>query len=283
MEPWVWLRYLHSPWPGGSPGATLCRTRIVSGALPSEAGGHVDRRIPLRGISSLAIVVLAATSCAGPPSLPEVEVATWGTMREVLREGRSDGRVSLATIATAGSVGVGAMADLAGEVTILDGRVLVAAGDELDLETATPRVREAVVGDSAALLVLASVPSWEEVPIGNSASYAELETTIAKQLRQRGSDLSKAQPVRIRGRAPHLALHVIAGSCPVANPSGPQPWRFSGPVEEVELVGFYVEEATGRLTHHNRKSHLHAVANQFMGHLDEVTLEDAVLLLPAQK
>lgn len=237
-------------------------------------------------ISPLAIFLLAAASCAGPTSLPEVEVTTWGTMREVLREGRSDGRVALATIATSNAVGVGAMANLAGEVTILDGRVLVAAGGGRESgreDTATPRVREAVDGDFASLLVLANVPTWEEVPISDCATYAELETTIAKQLRKRGKDLTSPQAVRIRGRARHLALHVIAGACPVANPSGPRPWRFSGAVEEVELVGFYVEEAAGRLTHHNRRSHLHAVADQLMGHLDEVALEDAVLLLPAQK
>ncbi len=237
-------------------------------------------------ISNLAILLLVTASCAGPaPTLPpEVEVSTWGTMREVLREGRIGGRVALTTLDTSTSVGVGAMADLAGEVTILDGRVLVAAGGGRESgteETATLLVREAVAGDSASLLVLANVPAWEEVPIGNCASYAELETIIAKQLRRRGSDLASPQPIRIRGRAQHLALHVIAGACPIANPSGPRPWRFSGSVEEVELAGFYAEESAGRLTHHNRSSHLHAVADQLMGHLDEVVLEDAVLLLPA--
>ena len=237
-------------------------------------------------VSQLTMILLATASCAEPPSLPQVEVSTWGTMREVLREGRSDGRVALATLATPDSFGVGAMANLSGEVTILNGRVLVAAGGgrESGREgTLTPRVREAVDGDSASLLVLANVPTWEEVPIGSCASYAELETTIAMQLRRRGADLAKPNPVRIRGRARHLALHVIAGACPVANPSGPRPWRFSGSVEEVELVGFYVEDSAGKLTHHNRSSHLHAVTNQLMGHLDEVVLEDAVLLLPAAK
>jgi hypothetical protein len=48
----------------------------------------------------------------------------------------------------------------------------------------------------------------------------------------------------------------------------------------VELVGFFAEGAAGRLTHHGRRSHLHAVADEVMGHLDEVALERAVLLLP---
>lgn len=244
-------------------------------------------RMPLRAaVPTLTILLLATASCAGPASLPHVDVSTWGTMREVLREGRSDGRVGLPTLATSASVGVGAMANLAGEVTILDGRVLVVEGGARGSgreETAKPRVRDAVDGDSATLLVLANVPTWEQVPVGSCGSYAELETAIAKQLRRRGSDLASPQPVRVRGRARHLALHVIAGACPVANPSGPPPWRFSGSVEEVELVGFYVEEAAGRLTHHNRSSHLHAVADQLMGHLDEVALEDAVLLLPAAR
>lgn len=232
----------------------------------------------------LTALLFVAASCAAPTLPTEAEVSTWGTMREVLREGQSGGRVALTTLAIKDAVGVGAMADLAGEVTVLDGRVLVAAGGDRDSEGASaPRVRDAVDGDSASLLVLASVPAWEEVPVGDCASYGELETAIAEQLGKRGIDLANPTPVRVRGRAQHLALHVIAGACPIANPSGPRPWRFSGPVEEVQLVGFYAEGAAGRLTHHDRSSHLHAVADEIMGHLDEVALEGAVLLLPAAR
>lgn len=234
----------------------------------------------------LLVLPLALASCGGAVSAPDIEVSTWGTMHEVLREGQSEGRVALTPLANTDGVGVGAMADLAGEVTILNGRVLVASVPEDGSEgfdPSAPRLRDAAAGDTATLLVFAEVPAWEEVRIDDCSSLIKLEGAIADQLRQRGMKTSNPQPIRIRGRARHLAVHVIAGACPIANPSGPPPWSFAGPVEEVELVGFYAEEAAGTLTHHNRHSHLHAVADSLMGHLDEVSIESAVLLLPVDR
>ena len=143
------------------------------------------------------------------------------------------------------------------------------------------RVRQAVPGDMASLLMVASVPAWVKIPLGNCTSYKDLEDKVRVQLQSRDRDLTSPHPVRIRGRARHLELHVMAGACPIAHPSGPAPWKFKGPVPQVELVGFYVEGAAGRMTHHDRRSHLHAVTNQLMGHLDEIVLEEAVLWLPA--
>lgn len=233
----------------------------------------------MRTSLALLILLLVGAACAGTP--PGTEVRSWGTMREVLRLGMTEGRVELGQLGERVSVGVGAMAGLEGEVTILDGRVLVARGAQS--AAAAPPVRDAAVGDSAALLVVAEVGAWEEVPLVDCGSYEVLEAAIAAQLRARSLDPTEPQPVRIRGRAAHLALHVIAGACPIADPGGPRPWRFAGPVGAVELVGFYVEGAAGRWTHHTRSSHLHAVAEGLMGHLDEVTLEDAVLYLPVRR
>ncbi len=236
----------------------------------------------LRG--ALASATIAVVSCARPVVIPPIEVSSWGTMREVLRDGDSRGRVALDGLASSTCVGIGALAGLAGEVTIVDGRVLVATADTGAREGDAPsgaRVGEAAPADSASLLVLAEVPAWTEVPLGTVPDYAALDDAIARVLRERQAAMSEACPVRIRGRASHLELHVIAGACPIAHPDGPKPFRQTGAVESVELVGFYVEGAAGRLTHHHRRSHLHAVAANGMGHLDEVTLEDAVLLIPA--
>ena len=142
--------------------------------------------------------------------------------------------------------------------------------------------RGPVSDDRAALLVLADVARWEEHELGGCADNEELERAIAAVLLERDHDLAEPLPVRVCGRATDLALHVLAGACPIANPSGPAPWRWRGACDEVELVGFLAEGAAGRLTHHGRRSHLHAVTDEAMGHLDEVALERAVLLLPVR-
>lgn len=228
----------------------------------------------MRRLALLATAALAACS-AGPT------VTTWGSMREALRLGHSQARVTPTEVTSAQTIGVGALADLAGEVTIVDGEVLVAAPTT---PTAAPVVRTATAADRATLLVTADVPAWRELSLGDCASYAELEQRIAAQLALAGDDPRQPHPVRIRGRATSLRLHVIAGACPIARPDGPPPWRYDGAAEHVELVGVFVEGAAARLTHHDRRSHLHAVADaggeRVMGHLDEIALADAVLMLP---
>jgi hypothetical protein len=85
----------------------------------------------------------------------------------------------------------------------------------------------------------------------------------------------------VHGIAEECSLHVVAGACPIARPDGPPPRRHSAANAPVELAGFYAEGAAGELTHHDRRTHLHAIAPGAMGHLDTIRMRNAVLLVPA--
>ncbi|MFN3239989.1 MAG: acetolactate decarboxylase [Planctomycetota bacterium] len=224
-------------------------------------------------VALLAVLLLA--SCTAPPATGPVR--TFGGLRDVMRNGNDEGRVVLTDVATPTAVGVGALAGLRGEVTIADGRALVAerVGDDVAMRDARP-------GERATLLVACEVAAWTELPLPDCADYATLEQRIGEALRQRGVDPFAPTPVRVTGRARNLRMHVIAGACPIANPTGPSPWRYDGPADDLTLVGFYVEDAAGQLTHHNRQSHLHAIADARTGHLDEVALEQVRLFVPAK-
>ena len=227
----------------------------------------------------LSALLLGAAGCDSVDTeVTRVELRTVGTMRHALRDGHSEGRADLAELGARGAIGVGALARLGGEVTILEDRVLVASADGDDC-----RVRQADAGDSATILLYAKVSSWQEHSLPDCASYAELEAAIAEVLVKLKKDPKQPIPVRIRGRAPRIDFHVIRGACPIANPTGPAPWRFAGKVDEVELVGFFVEGAAGRWTHHDRRSHLHAIAGERTGHLDEVSLTGVTLLVPGAR
>lgn len=230
-------------------------------------------------LTRASILLLLAPACSPVTAPSEVgaEPLIYGAMREVLREGRSHGRVEVSSVTHADSVGVGALAGLEGEVTILDGRALVS---RVEAEGIT--VREARPGEQAALLVAARVGEWREFQLPDSGDYDSLESHLRAKLVEAGFELDVPTPVRITGAAERLSLHVIAGACPIANPEGPAPWRFDGPADEVTLVGFYAEGAAGRLTHHNHSSHLHALAGEVVGHLDDVHLRGARLFLPAR-
>jgi len=202
-------------------------------------------------------------------------VETWGTMREALRMGESGPRVDLAGLAAHDAIGVGALAGLAGEVTIADGRVRIATVDGLECV-----VTDAPADAAATLLVRAEVAGWERRRLPDTSTYAELEEAIAAALEHRSIDTSEPVPVRLHGRAERVAYHVIDGACPVANPSGNPPWRFAGTIDDVEFVGFFVEGGAGQWTHHDRRSHLHVLTPERTGHLDEVSIRDTVLLVP---
>jgi len=225
-----------------------------------------------------AFCLLLLGSCAAPAADGRFAVRSWGTMAEVLRDGRSEGRVDLSAAARPGVLAVGALEGLMGEVTVVEGEVMVAE----PAPQGGIALRPPAPGERAALLLLAHVTIWERVPLPDCANYTALEDAIAAALAARGHDASAPLPVRVRGRASSLQFHVLAGACPTAHPEGPPPRRYGATDAKVELVGFYAPDSAGVFTHHDRRSHLHAVVADAMGHLDEVALSEVLLLLPAR-
>jgi len=71
-----------------------------------------------------------------------------------------------------------------------------------------------------------------------------------------------------------VVFHVLNASCPIADPSGPEPWRASRESARVTLVGFLADGAAGTITHHGQSSHTHPVLPEesLSGHLDCVSL-----------
>lgn len=238
--------------------------------------------------SLVALLLGIAGSCGSSPpargdEVPFARVECWGEMREVLHEGRSHGRVRLRDVLEPGTWGVGALAELAGEITVLDGEATLAVVREGAVELRAPRG-----ADFAALLVLSTVEGWRRVELPQACRLGDLELVVARALERAGYDPAAAPvPLRIEGSFDQLDLHVIAGACPLADPDGAPPWRWSGAGARGTIVGIHAEGAAGRLTHHGRASHLHAVVEgvegeRVSGHVEELALgADAVLFLPA--
>ena len=214
----------------------------------------------------------------------ETEVEYWGAMKAVLRDGETQGRVSLTEVLGPNAVAVGALQGLAAEITVVDGVTHLAevteAGSGLELN-----VRAPAEGEQATLLVLAHVESWTEHSLPNVSELDELERAVRDIAEAQGINIRKPFPFKVRGTASHLHVHVLNHSCPIADPDGPDPWTFDGVDEDVVLVGFYASDAAGVLTHHGQSSHIHAViqAQGVSGHLDSIGLsERARLFLPAK-
>jgi len=228
----------------------------------------------------LFLFSLSASSCASSGTPFQLE--TFGEMRQVLREGHTEGRVSLTEMTTAGTWGLGALAGLEGEITILDGDVFLETVVDGRLER-----RAVEESDQAALLVSAWVPEWREVPLGAIASLRELEKAMGEALDTAGFDPARTPvPIRIEGEFSNIALHVLDHSCPIANPDGPPPIRWEGSDVRASIVGIYAVGFGGKLTHHGQTSHLHVVArlevgDSVSGHLEQIAFVGrASLLIP---
>lgn len=235
--------------------------------------------------ATLGCVVSRRPSASGQH--PSIRIQTFGEMRRVLRLGETEAKVELVELVEELSergggravIGVGALEDLRGEVTIVGGRIFVS---EVHPPGRTIETRPAVAGDQAAMLIAAGGVDWTCCEVGSIDSYAELEDRIREELVREGADLSKPVPVWFRGTAESVQAHVTDGACPIAEPEGAPPGRIEDASGEVDIVGFYVEGSAGVFTHHDRRSHLHVVTTEGAGHLEEVRLERGELRLHAR-
>jgi alpha-acetolactate decarboxylase len=212
-------------------------------------------------------------------------------MHEVLGGGAAKARpvVGLADVVKRPhAYGVGALAGLEGEITIVDGEALVCrpagAGLHVDGPSATP-------GDHAAMLTVAHVEQWRETSIPRSLASQELEDFIADAGRRERIDVGKPFPFVIDAKLSDLQAHVINGMCPMKPgaqlSAETQPWRYQleEPIDAT-IVGFYAPDSVGKLTHPGTKIHAHVIfeseGRQVTAHVERLAVAGgSVLRLPA--
>ncbi len=222
------------------------------------------------------ILSLFLCGCAGSPEM----VQQHGGMRDVLRMGNTQARISFEEMCyQPHAIGVGALTDLQGEITILDGKIYVAT--TADGVIAQTTIGTADVG-SATLMTLAYVENWHQDTLPQSLP---LEQAIEKVARSRGIDTEKPFPFIIEGIAARYQLHVINGFCPIATPDlapEDQPWRSEGKATAMKVIGFHASDQQGVMTHHGSKLHLHAIIEDgkgaISGHLDVVEMAPGSIL-----
>ena len=188
-------------------------------------------------------------------------------MREVMREGSVEPRVRLAELPIGrGSVGVGAVEGLDGEITIVDGDVHVTHARG----SLPARIADAV-NVRATLLTFAN-PRWSSP----RSAEADLDESHLERL---AAPVGSFVAIDATGEVIALQLHIARGACPhgVTTPDT-QPWLWSAPAgTQARLAGFYAPGRAGTLTHHGTSFHLHAVVTLpdgeiVAGHVDSFRL-----------
>ena len=202
------------------------------------------------------------------------ELRVFGALRPMMHDGAVGANVALSDLLPDRTLyAVGALTDLKGELTVVDGDAFlsVPAGDG---SVATTRIRSDPNADqlasdrssdaSATLAVAASVSAWEPHVLATAVTFDELDEAIATLLDSTGRGRNTESPFLIRGDVEALAWHVIDGSRLPPGPSSHHAHqeaalRFERDRTPATLIGFYSQEAAGVFTHMGSWTHVHAV------------------------
>lgn len=234
-------------------------------------------------------LLLLLTACAGVQrssgDLWNGQVRVDGALRPMLHEGKTGPAVNLSRLLPDEALyAVGALAGLAGEVTVVGGEVYLSYGKEQQPEAKVAEDSEA----AAALLVSAHVPAWRLMKTEKVIEFDKLDDAIAHLATKAGLDVNGRFPFVVEGRVRDLEWHVLAGVPPAGTGESHEDHlkdaaAFRLPNTIATLVGFYSPSDEGVFTHMGSKTHVHVVAGTppGTGHVDHVmVLPGAIVRFP---
>ena len=225
------------------------------------------------------LILLSSVGCA--QTFWNGKVDRWGSLREVLKEGDTAGKIDLLFLHGRSIHAVGALAELRGEIAVVDGVVRVSYGDR-------GVHRRGRRGDEAAFLVAARVRDWDGEAVPSRLDLEGLADWVSLRLSNSPWPDARIVPIRIEGEM-EFEGHVLAGYCPHASASPPEGAQaplnlnYAG---VATIIGFYSDLPPGEVAHHGSSFHLHAVSKidgeWVVSHVDQLLVRaGAELSLPA--
>ena len=181
---------------------------------------------------------------------------------------------------------VGAVSGLRGEISMIEGRLIVSYG--ADCAAACP----AAASETATLLATALAQHWQSIVIDKDLDAEALEDFIRAQAKAKGVDDSKPFPFRIIGTITNFVMHVNAAPNPRFKGHGSfDEMAITGLAKGPRLAGFVVgfyapPPLQGVITHMGDYFHSHFVDEQktATAHLDTFGVAaGSTLQLPIQQ
>jgi len=231
-------------------------------------------------VASLGLSLAIAAAWAATEAF---QVEWKGLLRDT-HAGNIGGKVNLAELPRSPRLyAIGPAAGLAGEITVIDGRLFLAKVRNGKLDTSSDYQGQ------ASFLVWATVPQWQSaVSLGQSVSNAaELEKLIETKAHLAGLDTDKPFPFLLQGHFNSVNYHVVLP------PSARGMHGSSGSPTDSQLdlraegkrgtvIGFFSKKHEGVFTHSGSYSHLHlSLEDGNSGHVDDLEVAaDVSLLFP---
>jgi len=233
-------------------------------------------------LSFLGGLLLISTNVMASQNNP-FSVKDYGNFSRMLTVKSAPGNVSLQPMQGLQHLyGLGALQSLQGEITIIDGNVLISSGTANDGHT-MPVTSQ----DYATILVTAPVKSWIPVPIPTDLTQTSFEEFVVKARSKYGISTDVPFPFLVKGEIRNLHWHVVNGLNFSAKEMG-SPHAHKKKFEAAEthgiLIGFYSgKQLEGVISHPGERFHLHFadINLTHAGHVDDYTIgANATLFLP---
>jgi acetolactate decarboxylase len=246
-------------------------------------GLHLPR---LRVSMLFALILMAANPVHAQPVEYPFGFKAYGLYRDMIQKRTYGPVVALKDAAGENATdAVGALSGLRGEISMIEGKLLVSYG--ADCGTACP----AAATETATLLATAAVREWRAVAIDKNLDAAAIGTFIREQAKAVGLDENKPFPFRINGTITDFVMHVNAAPNPRFKGHGSFDEMAitglaKGPRLGGSVVGFYAPPTLqGVISHGGEYFHSHYVDDQrtSTAHLDTYGVAaGSTLVLPKQ-
>ncbi len=223
------------------------------------------------------------------------ELIQYGEMHEVIGLQKHEGRVLLGELlAKPHFYGVGALAGLQGELSIIDSRATVT---EVTDAARAKSSNEDTAKRQATMLIGAYVDAWTQSVCERDLTDRELDEWIQSEIARQGGDIRQPMIFLLRGTFSDVHLHVINGACPVHArirklkiSESERPFETTLPNVSGEVVGVFALDAVGKLTHPATSTHKHLIyrdsqsAEKLNGHIESMAVRrGAKLMLPIKR
>jgi len=199
---------------------------------------------------------------------PEVKFA--GELRKIMLDADLSTKIRLDTVQRENLFAIGIVDSLQGEISVVNGKVLVSSIKNTYIRTDTS------LNHGAAMLVYVHVKNWKVITIEQDINgLKELELLVKRLASENGIDVTRPFPFMAKTWVKNMSYRVIDWKSGVLHTSDThnqfahELWN-SGSLSM--LVGFYSENHKGIYTNYDSKINVHAITSDPItaGHLDTI-------------
>jgi alpha-acetolactate decarboxylase len=241
---------------------------------------------PMKYLLLSAVIIFCQPVFSFAQSPVPFAITNYGNFKQMMHTGKTDGVVNLQEALDLPHIyAVGAIAQGAGEITVIDGQVWL----DYSADGLGNAQRKIPAGEKAVLLVRAQVENWLSVKVPEDMSIQALHVFILAQAEAHGLDPMEPFPFLLEGSFYKVDWHLVNGKrTPAAGQKHFPPFnKLTDHRDQAEgmVIGFYSASNQGAYTHPGESWHLHIVFDtEEAGHLDALSVKEGALLkLPVNR